>query len=115
MRKIRQARSLRKSAGLAEERIWQRLRGGGVEGHKFRRQHPIGPFIADFACEGLRLVIELEGGVHRLDDVALRDQTRQARIEALGWTVIRFDNDTALAEAWRLDDAIRAHARASGL
>ena len=103
---------MRQSAGRAEDRLWQRLRGGTLDGYRFRRQHPVGPFIADFACERLKLVIELDGGVHDLDSVALRDAARQAVIEALGWTVIRFDNSVVLSEPGRIDDAIRAHAQA---
>lgn len=53
--------------------------------------------------------------MHGLDDVAARDAARQAAIEALGWTVVRFTNDQALGEPWRLDDAIREQARALGL
>ena len=109
------ARSLRQSTGLAEARAWARLRGGGVDGWKVRRQHPVGRFVADFAIAPLRLVIEIDGGVHGLASVAARDAERQAEIERLGWTVIRFTNDQALAEPWRIDDAIRAHAQALGL
>jgi very-short-patch-repair endonuclease len=114
-RLIPPARSLRQSAGLAEARAWARLRGGGVDGWKVRRQHPVGRFVADFAITPLRLVIEIDGGVHGLASVASRDAERQAEIERLGWTVIRFTNDQALAEPWRIDDAIRAHAKALGL
>ncbi len=57
------ARGLRQVGGLAEERIWARLRGGAVDGWKVRRQHPIGRYVVDFACVPLRLVIEIDGGV----------------------------------------------------
>ena len=106
---------LRRAAGLAERRVWARLRRGGVGGFKVRRQHPIGPWIADFACAPLLLVIEIDGGVHEREEVAMRDHLRQTDIEARGWTVLRFSNDTALAEPWRIDDAIRERARAMGL
>jgi len=109
------ARDLRQSAGLAERRVWTRLRGGVVEGFKVRRQHGIGRWTVDFACVALRLVIEIDGGVHDRDDVVLRDHLRQTEIEALGWTVIRFSNDVALGEPWRIDDAIRGRARILGL
>jgi very-short-patch-repair endonuclease len=78
------ARTLRQSSGTATTRIWERLRGGGVDGHKFRREHGIGPFYADFACDRLRLVIEIDGGVHEREDVKERDALRQAALEALG-------------------------------
>ena len=109
------ARDLRQSAGLAEQRVWARLRGGAVEGFKVRRQHEIGRWTVDFACVPLRLVIEIDGGVHARDDVVLRDHLRQTEIEALGWTVVRFTNDVALVEPWRLDEAIRERARVLGL
>ena len=104
------ARALRQSSGLAVGRVWERLRGGRIDGHKFRREHAIGPFYADFACDRLRLVIEIDGGVHELDEVKERDRLRQAALEALGWTVLRFTNDEALLEPERLVEAVRRHA-----
>ncbi|MEW6536987.1 MAG: endonuclease domain-containing protein [Pseudomonadota bacterium] len=92
------ARGLRQVGGLAEDRIWARLRGGAVDGWKVRRQHPVGRFVVDFACVPLRLVIEIDGGVHERDEVVLNDHYRQQAIEALGWTVIRFTNAEALAD-----------------
>ena len=108
------ARSLRQTGGLAEEKVWARLRGGKV-GWKVRRQHQVGPYVVDFACLPLRLVIEIDGGIHGREDVMLDDHLRQQAIEALGWTVIRFTNEQALSEPSRIDDAIRAHAKALGL
>ncbi|GAA0653587.1 endonuclease domain-containing protein [Brevundimonas lenta] len=104
------ARDLRQSSGLAEQRVWERLRGGRIDGHKFRRQHPIGRWYADFACDRLRLVIELDGGIHALDEVALRDHLRQQQIEGLGWTVLRFTNKAVLDHPEALIAAIRRHA-----
>lgn len=112
---VSRARDLRQSAGLAEQRVWARLRGGAVEGFRVRRQQEIGRWTVDFACVPLRLVIEIDGGVHDRDEVVLRDHLRQTEIEALGWTVVRFTNAVALAEPWRIDDAIREQARAVGL
>ncbi|WP_341019762.1 endonuclease domain-containing protein [Brevundimonas diminuta] len=105
------ARGLRQSSGRAEERIWTIVRGGKVDGHKFRRQHPVGPYYADFACNPLRLIIEIDGGVHRLDEVAARDIERQQVLEALGWTVIRVTNDQAYAAPELLIEAVQSHAR----
>lgn len=87
------ARALRQSATYAEDKLWQALRGGRVAGHKFRRQHAIGRHFADFACESLRLVIELDGGVHDEKAQALRDLLREQEIEAQGWRVLRFRNE----------------------
>ena len=104
------ARAQRQSAGLAERRLWQRLRGGKIDGHRFRRQHPIGRYFADFACDRLRLVLEIDGGVHERDDVVLRDHLRQVELESLGWTVLRFSNEEALSSPERIIAAIREHA-----
>ena len=109
------SRGLRQIGGLAEDRMWARLRGGAVDGWKVRRQHPVRRFIVDFACVPLLLVIEIDGGVHERDDVALNDHHRQQEIEALGWTVIRFTNADALTDPARIDAAIRAHAKTLGL
>lgn len=105
------ARSLRQQSGLAEQSVWALLRSGRIDSHKFRRQHTIAQYVADFACERLRLVIEIDGSVHARDDVVTRDHFRQVELESLGWTVLRFTNDQALEEPQRIIDAIRAHAR----
>jgi len=65
-----------------------------LHGFKFRRQHPIGPFIADFACAGARLVVELDGGQH-CDRAS--DARRTAWLETCGWRAIRFWNNDVLA------------------
>ena len=109
------ARALRQVGGRAEERVWARLRGGAVDGWKLRRQFPVGPYVVDFACRSLKLVIGIDGGVHGTDEAMVNDHIRQEAIEALGWTVVRFTNDEALAEPWRIDDAIRERAKTMGL
>ena len=109
------ARELRQSAGLAATRVWEQVRGGAIDGHKFRREHPVGPYYADFACRRLRLVIEIDGGVHGLGHVRENDERRQAEIEAFGWTVLRFTNDEALLEPGRLAEAVRRHAARIGV
>jgi very-short-patch-repair endonuclease len=109
------ARTLRQSAGFAEDRVWARLRSGKLDGYKFRRQHPIGPYYADFACDRLRLIIEIDGAVHLLEDVNRRDGVRQAALEASGWTVLRFTNDQVLQTPEQLREAVRRHVQALGL
>jgi very-short-patch-repair endonuclease len=83
--------------------------------HRFRRQHPVGRYFADFACDRLRLILEIDGSVHDRDDVMLRDHLRQTELEALGWTVLRFTNDEALTHPERIVAAIREHARRLGM
>lgn len=84
------AKELRQQMTPAEKALWQRLRRKQLNGLKFRRQHPLGPFIADFYCGAHRLVIEIDGGVH--DAQAERDQARTEQFEAYGYHVIRFTN-----------------------
>ena len=83
------ARKLRSDATDAETLLWRHLRGGRLLGAKFRRQMPIGPHIADFACEQARLVIELDGGQHA---DSTTDDARTRALEAAGYTVLRFWN-----------------------
>jgi BirA family biotin operon repressor/biotin-[acetyl-CoA-carboxylase] ligase len=87
------ARNLRNSQTEAEQRLWLHLRTRRFEGAKFTRQHPIGNFIADFACRSLRLAIELDGGQH---SESLTDANRTRIIEAHGYRVIRFWNHEVL-------------------
>jgi very-short-patch-repair endonuclease len=69
------ARKLRREMSLPEVRLWQRLRGkaGGL---KFRRQHPVGPYVVDFCCRDASLVIEIDGEVHLRGDRPARDDLR---------------------------------------
>ena len=87
------ARNLRNESTEAEKRLWLHLRTSRFEGAKFTRQHPIGNFIADFACRSLCLAIELDGGQH---SESLSDANRTRIIEAHGYRVIRFWNNEVL-------------------
>ncbi len=78
----------------AEKKLWRRLRQRELNGHRFRRQVPIGPFIVDFACLAARVVVEVDGGQH-LDD-ARRDERRTAWLEERGYRVVRFWNPDVL-------------------
>jgi very-short-patch-repair endonuclease len=88
------ARRLRKMMTDAERRLWFAVRDRRLAGYKFRRQHPIGGFVVDFACTKHRLVIEADGGQHAENK---RDAQRTAKIEASGWRVLRFWNNDILA------------------
>src|SRR6202521_104892 len=89
------ARQLRKEETAAEERVWWLLRGREVAGLKFRRQHVIGKYIADFVCLPARLVIEIDGATHGEEEAAY-DAERTHALEKAGYRVIRFDNDYVL-------------------
>jgi very-short-patch-repair endonuclease len=108
------ARGLRQRETHAEKLLWKALRGGRSDGLKFRRQHPVGRYFADFACEPLRLAIELDGGVHDKDDAYLNDYVRQQEIEALGWFVLRFRNEQITGALHTVLDDIRAQAQMAG-
>ena len=108
------ARELRQRETHAEKRLWKALRGGRLDGLKFRRQHPVGRYFADFACESLCLVIELDGGVHDQDGAHLNDHVRQQEIEALGWFVLRFRNEHVIGALDTVLDEIRVQARMAG-
>ncbi len=108
------ARVLRQRQTYAEKKFWQAVRASRLDGLRFRRQHPIDRYFADFACESLRLVIELDGGVHEEDDQQLYDYHRQQEIEALGWFVLRFTNDQVISALPTVLDAIREQAKLAG-
>jgi len=105
------ARGLRQAQTPAEAKLWRALRSGRLDGLKFRRQHPIEPYFVDFACEALRLVIEVDGGVHDDDERVLKDELRQRNLEALGWLVLRFPNVEVMARLNDVLDVIRDHAK----
>ena len=84
------AREQRQRLGEGERDLWYNLRGRRLLGYKFRRQLPVGPFIADFACVSARLIIETDGESHGCDDQAEHDTRRTAWLEQEGWRVIRF-------------------------
>lgn len=88
---FKRAEELRKFCTWEEEIIWGFLKGNQL-GIKFRRQHPLLFYIADFYCHQLKLVIEIDGSVHNKEDVKINDNIRQQEIEDLGITVIRFSN-----------------------
>ena len=86
------ARRLRSDQTEAERKLWARLRARQLCGVKFRRQHPIGLFVADFCCVERGLVIELDGGQHAEQVDA--DRRRSAFLAGRGYRVLRFwDND----------------------
>ena len=87
------ARRLRLNQTCAEERLWQRLRRFPVQGTHFRRQVPIGPYIADFACMAAHLVIEVDGSQHGVGENVTRDEARTRWLESAGYRVIRFWNN----------------------
>ena len=100
------ARELRQQMTPAEKLLWSRLRSKQLNGLKFRRQHPLGPFIADFYCAAHRLVVEVDGDIHDLQ--AERDAARTEQFEQHGYRVIRFRNEQVLNNIEDVLTAIKA-------
>src|SRR5215831_6412328 len=89
------ARMLRREMTEAEKRLWQVLRSRQTEGYRFRRQVPIGRFVADFVCHEARLIVEIDGGQH---DPSSELEARRTRfLEGEGYRVLRFWNNEVLA------------------
>src|SRR4051812_26500054 len=86
------SRALRRNVTEPEKALWRALKRIPVYGTHFRRQVPIGPYVADFACLKARLLIELDGGHHAQDDVAVKDESRTRWLEKEGYRVVRFWN-----------------------
>ena len=86
------ARRLRKEMTDAERKLWPHLKTLNIPHTHFRRQVPIGGYVADFACHAARLIIELDGGQHGEDKNIKRDSARTAFLESRGYKVLRFWN-----------------------
>ena len=86
------ARRLRSSTTDGEKRLWQQLRKFEIDGSHFRRQVPIGPYIADFACMAARLVIEVDGSQYAEDGKQKYDEIRTRWLKTEGYRVLRFWN-----------------------
>ena len=102
------AKELRNNATKAERVLWKSLSGKQCFGYDFHRQKPLGNYIVDFFCHELMLVIEVDGVSHNQESVRLKDREKEAFLNELGITVIRFqdddiysDNRDALAEIER--------------
>jgi very-short-patch-repair endonuclease len=105
------ARNLRKNATPAERILWQQLRVLKSESRHFRRQVPIGKYIADFACHYPKLIVELDGGQHNETDALTYDAVRTRFLESEGFRVIRFWNVDVFENLEGVVDMIRNAAR----
>ncbi|HEX2975819.1 MAG TPA: endonuclease domain-containing protein [Bacteroidales bacterium] len=86
------AKKLRRDETEPEYLLWLELRNRKCNGLKFRRQHPVLSFIADFYCHEKKLIVEIDGEVHKNPEVLERDESRTYELEKQGITVIRFTN-----------------------
>lgn len=107
------ARALRKNSTDAERILWAELRDHRLGGRSFRRQVPLGNYIADFVCHDAKLAIELDGGQHYSDDSEKADAARSARIEAKGFRILRFSNHDVMINCTGVLEAIAAALKAS--
>ena len=104
------ARKLRRDQTEAEKVLWSKLRNRQLEGAKFVRQFPIGPYVADFACRSLMLVVELDGGQHAENPA---DVERTRVIADSGFRVIRFWNSEVLSNLEGVLECIAREVRLS--
>ncbi len=100
------ARAMRGAQTDAELRLWRLLRDRRLDGLKFRRQVPLGPYIVDFLCVGSRLIVEADGSQHA---ESRRDEVRDAYLGRRGWKVLRFWNGEVLQHRENVLDTILMH------
>ncbi|RWA64647.1 endonuclease domain-containing protein [Mesorhizobium sp.] len=92
------ARKMRKAITDAELKLWNEVRAHRLIGLSFRRQMPIAGYIVDFACPIKKLIVEIDGSQHARAEASASDAARTAKLEALGWTVLRFWNDDVIRD-----------------
>ena len=103
---VRRARESRKSQTSAETKLWSLLRDRRLIKRKFRRQHPIGIYVVDFACLAAHLVIEVDGPSHDQAEQRAFDQQRTEYLAREGWRVIRFKNEDVYRALWHVEQQI---------
>ncbi len=96
--KLNYAKELRKNMTEAEIFLWERLRRKKINGLKFRRQQVIDGYIVDFYCEKLRLVIEVDGEIHKTEKQKKYDKHRKVVFETRGIKELRFDNEVVVED-----------------
>ena len=99
-------KELRSNQTAAEQRLWDHLRNKQLDGFKFRRQHVISRFIADFICLEKGLIVEVDGAIHQLPDNQESDAARTEALKELGFEVIRFTNEQVIADTESVCEAI---------
>jgi very-short-patch-repair endonuclease len=106
---IRLARRLRQRETNFESELWRELRARRAMGLKFRRQHPVGPYVVDFACLEARLLIEIDGYWHTFRKS--EDAAREKVLRAAGFDIVRYDIENESADAHTIAEAIAHEAR----
>src|SRR5205807_10011221 len=90
------AKNLRQTVTRAETLLWRYLKAHHIDGLGFRRQVPMGPYVADFVCHAGRVVVELDGETHDFEERLRRDRVRDAWLASRGYIVLRFTNEQVL-------------------
>ncbi len=90
------SKELRKNSTDAEQKMWDLLRRNQIAGLHFKRQKPIGKYVADFVCASKKIIIEIDGGQHNESDNIINDNIRTKYFEDLGYKVIRFWNNEVI-------------------
>jgi very-short-patch-repair endonuclease len=103
---FKNAKELRKSMTESEEILWKHLRNNKLNGLKFRRQHPLDIYIADFYCHKKKLIIEIDGGIHDTPEQVEYDNGRTFELEEKGFKILRFRNEDVLNEINRVLEII---------
>jgi very-short-patch-repair endonuclease len=106
---FRYAQEMRKNPTESEKVLWNILRKFRYKGYIFRRQHPVDIFIADFYCHKLKLIVEVDGGVHDFEQAKEYDDGRSAELEKYGLKIIRFTNDQVLKEPDKVTNDIHSY------
>src|SRR5689334_17369566 len=99
------SRELRRNQTDVERIVWRHLKARQVNGWRFRRQHPIDPYIADFACVEAKLIVEADGGQHADSEY---DRVRDEFLRKAGWRVLRFGNTDILQNMEGVFDTVAA-------
>ena len=100
------ARELRNRTTEAEQKLWSLLRNRQLKGKKFRRQHAIANYVADFYCNESKLVIELDGKFHTKAETKEYDKSRTNLLNELGITILRFWNDEVIKDPGKVLEKI---------
>jgi very-short-patch-repair endonuclease len=98
------AKALRRTLSLPEALLWRALKGGAVERLRFRKQHPVGPYVLDFYCHAAKLAVEVDGASHGAGDRPARDARRDAWLADQGIATLRLPASLILRD---VDAAVR--------
>jgi len=108
---FKKAKALRATMTESEKWLWEHIRDRKLAGLKFRRQHPLDIFIADFYCHERKLIVELDGGIHDSEDQAEYDLGRTFDLEQKGFKIVRFRNEEVINDVNQVLDRILKESR----